>query len=412
MKKIGLKILGIVIILIVLLQNTMVFAAADTSALENEQNKNKEQINDLNDQKDQVQEEKSNTQEEVNDLSAQISDYQAQINDLNSKINDLNNQIEESQKKLDEAQAKYNENKKLAEERLVVMQESGDTTYLDLILSSDSITDLISGYYLASELAEADTELLSNLESERQEVEKAKQDLESKKKELDTSKASKQSITTQLQTAKNEKTQKVADLSEDEKELQARIDELQEENDRIAGEIQEAQRKYAAQIAALNNKKNNSSSSSNSSGSNSSGGSSGGSYNSGSTGRLQRPVSSGRVTAGMTYPSGGYHGGIDFGVSSGTPVYAADDGVVIKTANLTTSYGTYVVIQHAGGLQTWYAHGTRGSILVSPGQTVSRGQQIMLSGNTGNSTGPHLHFEVRVAPYTYRTCNVNPTNYF
>ena len=298
------------------------------------------------------------------------------------------------------------------------MQESGETSYLDFILSSDSITDLISGYYLASEVAEADTELLNNLESERQEVEKAKTDLENSKKELDTSKASKQSVATQLQTEKKKKTQKVAELTEDEQELQARIDELQEENDRIAGEIQEAQRKYAAQIAALENKKNNSSSSNNSSGSsgsngsNSSSGSSGGNYNSGSTGRLQRPVSSGRVTAGMTYPSGGYHGGIDFGVSSGTPVYAADDGVVIKTANLTTSYGTYVVIQHAGGLQTWYAHGTRGSILVSAGQTVSRGQQIMLSGNTGNSTGPHLHFEVRVAPYTYRTCNVDPRNYF
>lgn len=131
----------------------------------------------------------------------------------------------------------------------------------------------------------------------------------------------------------------------------------------------------------------------------------------GGSGTLQRPVSSGSISAGMYYPSGGYHGAIDYAVPSGTPVYAAAEGVVLKTQNLTTSYGTHVVIQHAGGLQTWYAHGTSGSICVSPGQTVSRGQQIMRSGNSGNSSGPHLHFEVRVAPYAYGN-RVNPSQYF
>ena len=138
---------------------------------------------------------------------------------------------------------------------------------------------------------------------------------------------------------------------------------------------------------------------------------SGGNYSGGGSGVLARPVASGSVTAGMYYPSGSYHGAIDYGVPAGTPVYAAADGVVIKTANLTTSYGTYVVIQHANGIQTWYAHGTSGSICVSAGQTVSRGQQIMKSGNSGHSTGAHLHFEVRVAPYDYNTCRVNPTKY-
>ena len=82
---------------------------------------------------------------------------------------------------------------------------------------------------------------------------------------------------------------------------------------------------------------------------------------------------------------------------------SAADGVVMYTANLTNSYGTHVVIRHANGLQTYYAHGTRGSIVVSPGETVKKGQKIMLSGNTGNSTGPHLHFEVRRSPYNYKS---------
>ena len=120
------------------------------------------------------------------------------------------------------------------------------------------------------------------------------------------------------------------------------------------------------------------------------------------------------------YSSGRFHGAIDYGVSIGTPVYAAADGVVLTTKSLTTSYGTYVVIQHANGLQTWYAHGTPGSICVSPGETVSQGQMIMKSGNSGNSQGPHLHFEVRKSPYTYSysatkygdDCRVNPNLYF
>ena len=130
------------------------------------------------------------------------------------------------------------------------------------------------------------------------------------------------------------------------------------------------------------------------------------------SGILQRPVNSGTITATMYYSNGSYHGALDYGVPVGTPIYAAAEGVVITTANLTTSYGTHVVIQHAGGLQSWYAHGTSGSICVSPGQTVSKGQQIMKSGNTGNSKGPHLHFEVRVAPYNYSNCRVDPRNYF
>ena len=184
---------------------------------------------------------------------------------------------------------------------------------------------------------------------------------------------------------------------------------MQEANKQIKKEINANVEKYQAQIAALN--KGNGNSKGNSGSSNSGNSGSGGNYNGGGSGVLARPVASGSITAGMYYPSGSYHGAIDYGVPAGTPVYAAAAGVVIKTANLTTSYGTYVVIQHANGLQTWYAHGTSGSICVSEGQTVSRGQQIMKSGNSGHSTGAHLHFEVRVAPYNYNTCRVNPTNY-
>lgn len=405
MKKQSLKVFSILIILIVVLQTTSVFAATNT-VLNSQKSENDKKITEKQSNLEDVKEEKSETQQQVNDLSTKISEYQSQIDELDSKIGDLNSKIEEAQNHLQQKQEDYEKNKKLAEERLVVMQEEGDTSYLDFILKSSSLTDMISNFYLSSEVANADIELINKIDNEKKEVEKAKTELEDSKRDLDTSKAEKQGVSTQLQAAKNEKSAQVAKLSDDQKQIEEELDELQEANKQIQKEINANVAKYQAQIAALN-KKNNSSSKNNSS--NNSGNS--GNYNGGGSGVLARPVASGSITAGMYYPSGSYHGAIDYGVSARTPVYAAADGVVIKTANLTTSYGTYVVIQHANGLQTWYAHGTSGSICVSEGQTVSRGQQIMKSGNSGHSTGAHLHFEVRVAPYNYNTCRVNPTNY-
>ena len=81
---------------------------------------------------------------------------------------------------------------------------------------------------------------------------------------------------------------------------------------------------------------------------------------------------------------------------NGAPVYAVADGYVVTSTRLNGSYGNYIIIAHYNGLYTLYAHGQAGSIAVSKGQRVSKGQQIMRVGNTGNSTGPHLHFEVRI----------------
>ena len=408
MKKQSLKVFSILIILIVVLQTTSVFAATNT-VLNSQKSENDKKITEKQSNLEDVKEEKSETQQQVNDLSSKISEYQSQIDELDSKIGDLNSKIEEAQNQLQQKQEDYEKNKKLAEERLVVMQEEGDTSYLDFILKSSSLTDMISNFYLSSEVANADIELINKIDNEKKEVEKAKTELEDSKRDLDTSKAEKQGVSTQLQAAKNEKSAQVAKLSDDQKQIEEELDELQEANKQIQKEINANVAKYQTQIAALN-KKNKSSSKNNSSNNSGNSGNSG-NYNGGGSGVLARPVASGSITAGMYYPSGSYHGAIDYGVPAGTPVYAAADGVVIKTANLTTSYGTYVVIQHANGLQTWYAHGTSGSICVSEGQTVSRGQQIMKSGNSGHSTGAHLHFEVRVAPYNYNTCRVNPTNY-
>jgi murein DD-endopeptidase MepM/ murein hydrolase activator NlpD len=96
-------------------------------------------------------------------------------------------------------------------------------------------------------------------------------------------------------------------------------------------------------------------------------------------------------------PYGGYphfHTGIDLVEPFGSPVYAADDGVVALVGSSSSGYGRYVVIAHSGGLDTLYGH--LSTTLVKVGQLVSQGQTVGLEGSTGNSTGPHLHFELRI----------------
>ena len=393
MKNLGLKIIGLLLIGIFLLQSNIVLAES-TSNLKSQQSENNKKINEAKEELEDIKEEKSETMKQVEELSSKISEYQSQIDELDDKISNLNTKISEAQANLKKAQENYTKQEELLEARLVATYEAGDTSYLDVILSSESITDLISNYYLVTEVATNDAELLEKIEQQKKDIENAKQTLENSKKELDTSKASKQSIATQLQNSKTEKNSYVAKLSEDEKKTQAELDQLQADNDKINKELKAAEERYRQQLEALKNKGNSGSSGGNSTSS------SGDTFNGGGSGFLQRPVKSGSVTTQMYYSSGRYHGALDYGVPSGTTVYAAADGVVLTRASLSGSYGNYIVIQHVNGLRTWYAHGN-GVFYVSPGQTVSKGQAIMQSGNSGNSSGPHLHFEVRVSPYSW-----------
>lgn len=112
------------------------------------------------------------------------------------------------------------------------------------------------------------------------------------------------------------------------------------------------------------------------------------------TGEFGYPVESRKISAGFPrYPSGRYHSGIDFSIPVGTKVYAAQSGTVVAAKKLKRSYGYHIIIRHTGGLETIYGHNSE--LLVSVGDKVVKGQLIAKSGNTGNSTGPHCHFEVR-----------------
>ena len=409
MKKYMFKLMGIVTILIFMLQVNFSIAAT-TTELNNEKEQNQQEIEEKNQQKEEIQAKKSATVEEIEQITSQIQDYENQINELDTKIQDLSNQIQESEEKLNKAQEDYTKQEELLEARLVANYEAGETSFLDVLLSSDSITDLISNYYLVTEIATNDAELLDKIQKEKEEIEAMKTSLETSKKELDTSKAEKQSVSTQLQSSKAEKDQYVTKLTADEQAIQSQIDELNEANKSIDAEIKqkEAEMKRKLEEYKKQQQQNNSSSSSGSNG----GTSTGGGAVSSSGFIYPVPSAYSRITTGINYSSGQYHGAVDFGSAgiNGQPVYAVADGIVYTAKALTTSYGNYVIIMHDNGLYTLSAHGQAGSIRVSEGQRVTQGQQIMNIGSTGNSSGPHLHFEVRVSPGTY-DCRRNPMNY-
>ena len=377
MKKIGLKILGVLIIVIIMLQYNVVIAATK-SELNASSSETDQKIQEAKEELENINAEKSETLQQVEELITQISSYQSEIDELNNKISDINSQIEEAQNKVDEKQDDYDNQQELLEKRLVATYEAGETSYLDVLLSSDSLTDLISNYYLISEINESDMQLMEKIKKEQEELEQAKQTLETSKQDLDNTRAEKHQKTTELQNAKAEKDGYVEQLNEDEKNTQAELEQFEQDK-----------RDIQAQLAAIAKKESASYNTSNIS------------NNPSSSGYI-RPIVGYGITCGWMGYSG--HTGVDFTGSgiAGKPVLAAKAGTVVTSTALKysngsyRSYGEYIVINHHDGTMTLYAHGAPGSRLVSAGQTVSQGQQIMSVGTTGNSTGYHLHFEVRV----------------
>lgn len=420
MKSIFQKLIGMALISILLASTNVALAATQADI-----NSNQKKIDEAEEKQKQVESDKTEAMKQVESINSKIDDYETQINDLDSKITDANTKIKEEEKKLAQAEQDYKEQEELIKKRMVAVYTSGDTSYLDVLLSSKNLTDFISSYYLVSEVTKMDAELLDKIQKQKEEIETAKKEIENNKDTLTASKTEKENVNNQLKTAKTEKDKYVAQLSDQEKELEQEIQQLKQDNAKIANEIKQAEIAYKKQLEELKKQQEAANSQKNNNSNNSSNSNSGKNNNSGSfttptgSGYFMKPVSGGSISTNGYYSSGKFHGAIDYVISSGSPVYAAAAGVVMITDNLTSSYGTYVVIRHANGMQSYYGHGTRGSICVSPGQIVKKGQQIMLSGSTGNSSGPHLHFELRTAPYSYRysataygqDSRVNPLNY-
>lgn len=412
------KIAYSIVIIILICTCTLVSFATSTSSLEAQKSDIQDKINETNSEMAGVHSKMTEALEEVNRLNSEIASCETKISEYELQIQNLITQISEKQKNIEEQQKKYDEQQLALDRRLVAVYESGNTTYLDVLLSSSSLTDFISKYYLIETLAESDADLLTQIQTLKTQIETEKAALESNKTQIETSKKSieieKKSVENLLRDKKNV----VANLSAEEKALQTELDEFEADKREIQQEIARISAenaKKAQEAAQANQNLSQSTASTTTVSSSSSGTTSSGTSSSGYICPL-----AGRSKSDITTGFYGYrnHNGVDFarnskGAVNGLPVLAAKSGTVsiskaLKRSNGTyKSYGEYIVINHGDGTLTLYAHMQPGSRKVQKGQWVNQGQQIGNVGTTGNSTGPHLHFEVRSASGGY----LNPTNY-
>ena len=336
--------------------------------LQNERNEIQNQMNEANGQLEGVQNDLSENLQQVQKLDEKISESEQELNDLNTQITDLQSSIDEVEANLQTAQASYDSQKTLLDNYLIEVQESSDVEYLDVLLSSKNISEFLSSYFLISELASYEMDLLDDMQAKKDEIELSKTKLEQDKEQLAIIKANQTKTATILENTKTVRENFISKLSDQEKEIQAQIDEYNTRFEEINKEILElAQGSIASEYIG---------------------------------GELAWPVPGyTRITSkyGMrTHPITGVyklHTGVDIGAPMGANFIAANDGIVTK-ASYNGAYGNMVIIDHGGGVSTLYAHGSE--ILVEVGQTVKRGDPVLKVGSTGYSTGAHAHFEVRL----------------
>ena len=345
--------------------NTTNTAATD---LQTQRNEIQNQMNEANEQLEGVQNDISENLQQVQKLDEKISNSQQELDELNKKIEDLESSSEEVEKKLKTAEENYDKQKKLLDSYLVAVQESSDTQYLDVLLSSKNISEFLSNYFLITELANSQVELLEDMQNKKNEIQQSKEKLDKNKEDLAVIKANQTKTATVLANTKTVRENFISKLSDQEKNIQSKIDEYYAQFNAINSEIlQLAQGGIATQYIG---------------------------------GELAWPVPGYTVISsnyGMrTHPITGVyklHTGVDIRAPLGATFIAANDGIVTK-ASYNGAYGNMVIIDHGGGVSTLYAHGSE--ILVQVGQTVKRGEPVLKVGSTGYSTGPHAHFEVRL----------------
>lgn len=336
-------------------------------------------------------------------LNAATNEYKS----ISSQLADTEKQIAEMQVKLKEEQAKLEKREKVFRVRIRDIYMHGQLSYLDVVLGAKDFNDFANRVDLLRRVIAADMDLITAIRQQRDEIQQVRQELESQRQ--------KQSV------LKENAAQKKAEIEQHKKEQQAILykaetdkataEEAYRELEASSQSIGEMLRQRAAAraAAAAAAEAEAAAQQQASASSQADTGDAGTSDDSGSTepDYSYQPVSgsgafiwpvNGVITSPYgyrTHPIFGttiYHSGIDIGVDYGTPVHAADSGVVVE-AGWISGYGYAVVIDHGNGLSTLYGHNE--SLNVSSGQSVSQGQVIAYAGSTGNSTGPHVHFEVR-----------------
>lgn len=361
-------------------------SAATASELRNKQAQLESQQKTISSKLSALKKSKAAAQEQLDLVNELVENLQTQIATVNSQIVAANAEIAGIEQEIARKDQEIEDSKEKFKQRMKAIYISGDMTgALEIMLSSDGVQEFISNMVYLEAMADYDQGLIDELTNDKEGYQEKKAIVEQHKKQIDAQKAELAEKKTELDAQQKEAEELMKQIKADEeayKKKQAEID------------LQMAQAR--AQLDALISR--NTSNSKNTA------------YYGGSFGwptpgykRITSPYGNRTFTyQGKKISS--FHKGIDIGAPTGAKIVASNGGKVVTSAYNAGGYGNYVIIDHGGGKMTVYGHMSKRG--VSVGQSVDKAQQIGLVGSTGRSTGPHLHFEIRI-----NGTAVNPINY-
>lgn len=347
--------------------------------LESELSHVQSQMEEIQRKKELAEIEIGSVSEVLRQIQVELDSAMAELRKVENQLSLVMNKIGELEKELAAAEKRLQEREKVLNKRLRDIYIHGKLNYLEVIMGAKNFSDFSNRMEFLKRIITSDLTLIGEIKKERALILLKKQELEAQKKEL-----------VELENKARKQKDKIEDKKEEQLIVLERLQNEKALAEQSYAELQSTSESIKARIQARQHQGISSSQAVH------------------GTGQLIWPAH-GPITSPFGYrihPIFGtqiFHSGIDLGIDTGTPVLAADSGVVVE-AGWISGYGYTVIIDHGNGLSTLYAHNSE--VTVSPGQSVSQGQVICYSGSTGYSTGPHLHFEVRL-----NGSPVNPLGY-
>lgn len=367
-------------------------------------NVNATTIDEAQQKADALEQQKSTAEAEKNSLNTQLNTILGEMEDAQTKLADKQTEIEKAEEALVQAKVEENTQYQSMKKRIKYMYENGNSQVIELLMESENIGEFLNKAEYISQISEYDRDMLDEFQAVVKEVEAEEAALQTEYEELEVLRDDLLVKQSNLESLLSEKNLQISDLEKQIGDNAALLQDLiaQAEAERLKQEQAAAAAAAAAQHAAQQQAAQNSG--------NSGGGSS---YVPpvidnvvSGNGQFTNPCPAGYVSSTFGYRDfdSSFHKGLDLAAPEGTPTYAAADGVVL-IAGWSDSAGNWIVIDHGNGFVGKYMH--HSGLLVSAGQTVTKGQPIGLVGNTGNSFGAHLHFQLELngAP-------VDPQAYF
>ena len=366
----------------VVLCGTPAYIMAEDEDLTNQLDSIQQQVNQQNAAKADAETVIGSVSEQLRQIEEQLRQATAELGTIKEQRVAVENDITLNERQLAEAQKRLEGRESVFYKRVRDIYINGRLSYLDVVIGSKDFSDFANRLEVLKRIIDSDITLINEIKKERADIEAHKQKLEAdraKLVELEKAALAKQAEIEQKKAERNVVLQKAQN---DRATAMQAIEELNASSAQVSAMLKERHAARAAAAAAA---------------AQTSGGQGASDNWVQGTGQLGWPVS-GEITSPYGYrvhPIFGttiYHSGIDIGVDEGTPVHAADGGVVVWSGWMG-GYGYAVVIDHGNGLSTLYGHNSE--LAVDEGQSVAKGQVISYAGSTGNSTGPHVHFEVR-----------------